>query len=160
MILAVDPGASGGLAWTLSSAVPDVGCAGMPKTPEEVFDFIRTIWVAARGDLICYVEDVPKYIGVNLPGSSMAVLFFNVGLIRGILTALGADVRLVNPHEWQKSFNVGTRRAAGSHSKWKQVLAAEAKRQFPQLGKKVTLKTADALLILQYGLRISRPAGA
>jgi hypothetical protein len=98
---------------------------------------------------VAYVEDVPKYVGRAIPSSSAAVLFYNFGLVMGILTARGIRVVLVRPQDWQKPLDLGTRRACRSAGEWKNKLKAEAQRRFPEL--KVTLKTADALLILDYG---------
>jgi hypothetical protein len=47
-------------------------------------------------------------------------------------------------------FGLGTASRCASKSEWKNKLKAEAQRRFPDL--KVTLKTADALLILEWVL--------
>ena len=41
MILAIDPGASGGLAWRDDDGV--VNCADMPATPGDILDQIRSL---------------------------------------------------------------------------------------------------------------------
>jgi hypothetical protein len=63
---------------------------------------------------------------------------------------MGMRLELVRPQVWQKAFGLGTASACASKSIWKNKLKAEAQRRFPHL--KVTHKTGDALLILEYAL--------
>ena len=57
---------------------------------------------------------------------------------------------LVTPQAWQAG--LGIPRGDRSQSQWKAALKAEAARRYPsQEG--LTLKTADALLLLDYALR-------
>jgi hypothetical protein len=57
---------------------------------------------------------------------------------------------LVRPQVWQKGFGLGTASTCASKSEWKNKLKAEAQRRFPHLP--VTLKTSDALLLLEYAI--------
>lgn len=153
-IYGIDPGASGGVVWqdfalggALSiSPVSTGSLAGMSET-----DITNMIPPNTGGD-VAYVEDIPKFMGTLIPGSSIAVLFLSYGIIRGVLAARGIRTILVKPQDWQAHFRLGTRKATGTHGQWKNKLKAEAQRRFPQLGKAVTLKTADALLILDYAI--------
>jgi hypothetical protein len=63
----------------------------------------------------------------------------------GVVKTLKIPITLVTPQEWQKHFSLGTASACASKTVWKNKLKAEAQRRFPAC--KVTLKTADALLI-------------
>ena len=56
----------------------------------------------------------------------------------------------MRPQDWQKGFGLGTASACASKRIWKNKLKAEAQRRFPHLN--VTLKTADALLILEHSI--------
>jgi hypothetical protein len=148
-IIAIDPGASGGI----TASYPDGKSVAhpMPDTEADVVEHIRCAQLAhevERGNLVAYVERVGGFIGKRQPGSAMFKFGFNAGVIEGALRALGIRTIYVRPQEWQKHFGLGTARACVSKSEWKRKLKAEAQRRFPQL--KVTLATADALLILEY----------
>lgn len=135
-LVAIDPGVSGGLAW-------ECGCASMPSSERDLFDLLFDI----EPDVVV-LEDVPKFMGPKIPGSRIAPLFENIGLIKGMVVALGAKLIMVRPQDWQAHFRLGTRKAAGSYAEWKRKLKAEAQRRYPE--EKVTLDTADALLIFEY----------
>ena len=142
MRLAIDPGASGGIA------------------SEEDSGGIRTWPMPANADMLCvlariagglsetkvaYLEALVKHTGWAMPASAMAVYAANWGRCEGILTALGYKIVIVQPKRWQKE--VGLSRAKKeSKTAWKNRLKVEAKNRFPNAD--VTLKTADALLIL------------
>ncbi len=80
----------------------------------------------------------------------MAIYAGNWGFIRGVLTALGYRIVLVGPKAWQKALSLGT--ATGmSKTEWKNKLKNRAEQLYP--GIKVTLTTADALLILEAARR-------
>ena len=74
----------------------------------------------------------------------------NAGVLKGTIQTMGMRLELVRPQVWQKAFSLGTASACASKTIWKNKLKAEAQRRFPHL--EVTLKTADALLILEYAL--------
>ena len=143
MIVAIDPGVGGGIAWGENSPVCCAGCCAMPESELDIFEVIRDLAPATA-----FVEDIPKFAGPKLPGSSVAPMFLNFGICRGILMALGIRTILVKPHDWQKHFKLGTRKATGSYAAWKRKLKGEAQRRFPEC--KPTLATADALLLLDY----------
>ena len=72
----------------------------------------------------------------------------NCGFMKGVVQTLGIKLELVRPQVWQKAFGLGTAAGCASKTVWKNKLKAEAQRRFPHLS--VTLKTADALLILEW----------
>lgn len=149
-ILAIDPGASGGLAWTDREGTQ---CIAMPPTDGDILDLLRSI--KAAGVDRCVIERVGGYVGgAGSPGSAMFNFGQSCGFIRGCLMALSYRVEMVQPQKWQKHFSLGTAKSAGSKTAWKNVLKAEAQRRFPDLT--VTLKTADALLILDYAVEIEK----
>jgi hypothetical protein len=146
--IAIDPGVSGGIAWD-GASLPS--CMSMPTSDTEIAEEIQNladILCSIRDNVTLVIEDVPKYVGTNVPGSSVFPLAFNCGLIRGVALALKIPIILVKPHDWQKHFRLGTKKDAGSTTAWKNKLKSEAQRRFPHL--KVTLKTADSLLILAF----------
>lgn len=143
-ILAIDPGASGGLAWTDSNGTQ---CLAMPPTSGDIIDLLRSI--KASGVTEAYLEKVGGYVGgKGAPGSAMFNFGHGVGVIEGALMTLGYRVIEVTPQKWQKHFSLGTSKQAGGKTAWKNKLKAEAQRRFPD--QTVTLKTADALLILDW----------
>lgn len=146
-ILAIDPGASGGLAWWRGSSGYDA--SPMPDTEGELINQLREL--SCAGHEVAMVEDVGGYVGGGgQPGSAMFRFGFNCGVLRGALMALGYRVELVRPQKWQKHFGLGSKAQAGGTGPWKRKLKAEAERRFPTCD--VTLKTADALLILDYAM--------
>jgi len=70
----------------------------------------------------------------------------NHGFTLGLLSALYIRTELITPQQWQKRLFLGTSKGM-SPVQWKNKLKAEAQRLYPDI--KVTLKTADALLILE-----------
>lgn len=135
-IVAIDPGVSGGIAWLN-------GCTSMPGTEHDLLGLLKDL-----APEVVVMEDVPKFIGPKIPGARIAPLFENIGLCKGVCVALGTKLVMVKPNDWQSHFRLGTRKATGTHVQWKTKLKAEAQRRFPQV--RVTLDTADALLIWEY----------
>jgi hypothetical protein len=149
--IAIDPGVNGGIAW---GATALSSCMGMPDSDTEIAEEIQRlaemddVLLRIRPGIKCIIEDVPKYVGEKLPGSKIFPLAFNCGLVRGIAVSLRMPVILVRPQDWQKHFRLGTKGDTSGTTEWKNKLKAEAQRRYPHL--KVTLKTADALLLLAY----------
>ena len=150
-LIGIDPGLSGGVAvWTFGVA----GCRPMPATGGDIVDLLRGIMSASDksgAETVCIMEGIGGYVkGRPLPGSTMNKMGENSGFLKGAIQALGMRLELVRPQVWQKAFGLGTASACASKTIWKNKLKAEAQRRFPHL--KITLKTADALLILEYAL--------
>jgi hypothetical protein len=144
--LAIDPGALGGFAWQLSDS-DLVQAKSMQKDNKENAVFIRSFNLASKIPKVI-IEDVPSFAGTNRPGSRMFPLGFNCGLLEGASLACLMTVIKIRPHEWQKHFNIGGRSDCKDPQDWKRRLKEHAQLLFPYL--KVTLKTADALLLLAY----------
>jgi crossover junction endodeoxyribonuclease RuvC len=149
-IVAIDPGLSGGIAvrW-----FGKTDCWPMPETQGDLLERLREIKSVAglEGDeLVCVLEEVSGFAGKAQPGSAMFRFGEHFGFIKGVVQALGIRLVLVRPQVWQKGFGLGTASGCASKSEWKNKLKAEAQRRFPHLN--VTLKTADALLILEHSI--------
>ncbi len=147
-IVAIDPGASGGMAvrW-----FEKTDCWPMPETEGDVLERVREIKNVAGlegDDLVWVLEEVGGFAGKAQPGSAMFRFGAQFGFVKGVVQALGIRLVMVRPQVWQKGFGLGTASACASKGEWKNKLKAEAQRRFPQL--KVTLKTADALLMVEY----------
>lgn len=141
-LLAIDPGASGGLAWGKFGYTQ--ACA-MPGTVGDLVNVLRTLHV--EGYQTAVVEKVCGFIPKAAPGA-MFSFGQNFGQIEGVLQALGFRVIEIRPAQWQKALGLGSKGQL-STGDWKNKLKAEAQRRFP--ASNVTLKTADALLLLEYG---------
>lgn len=152
-ILAIDPGASGGIVDISADGI--VAAHAMPD--DSTLCELLAIVADADGSErpVCYMELVGGYIAGNkLPGSRMFNFGNGYGYIRGLLAANRIELRLIRPQQWQ----AGIPGLFGQKSKpiRKRKLKEHAARLFPQL--KVTLKTSDALCIADYGRRQERGA--
>lgn len=148
-IIAIDPGASGGIAVQFDGGKVDA--YPMEQTEGDILSDLKDVLEHANlygGEAIAVVEEVGGFIAGNpAPGSAMFNFGRSFGFLLGCLMALGFRVELIRPQKWQKALSLGSRRACGSSGEWKRKLKAEAQRLYPHL--KVTLKTADALMILE-----------
>jgi len=94
------------------------------------------------------VEHVPPFAGKMIPSSTSFKLGKSCGFLEGVLRALKIPFVLVRPQEWQK----GLSGLSGlTSNKRKKALMNHAKQFFPST-KGLTLKTADAILILRHHL--------
>jgi len=146
--VAIDPGASGGIAWCNGdgpmTAVP------MPQEPTDTVALLGKLVTA--GYTVLFIEQLPRFVpmggGKGIPGSMAAVMFENFGIILGAAMALGFRIERVTPQAWQKELGLGTSKGL-SKTQWKNKLKGRAQELFP--GVPITLKTSDALLIWEYG---------
>lgn len=170
ILIGVDPGAGGGVAWTK----PGEGVVCTPMPPDfdglaRLAHYIQEKALETDGmvQIVCYVEQVSGYTkpgksdmvreevdGVVIlkerenrqPGSAMFNFGKNVGAEIMAFVMIGAKIIEVHPAVWMKPF--GLKKLGRGKTEWKNALKSTAQRKFP--GIKVTLKTADALLILSY----------
>lgn len=147
-IIAIDPGLGGGIAYTnpLGPA-----CMKMPLTEGDIVDELRSL-ACTPGPTVAYMEEVPISMGNKGTGSTK--LNMNAGFIRGCLMSMGVRLVMIRPATWQKRLGVGQRNKCSSDSEWKTRLKSKAQQRYPTLP--VTLKTADALLILDYAAEQER----
>jgi hypothetical protein len=153
-ILAIDPGANGGIAVQEGSAKPYA--FAMPDTDGDLVSELKAITDRARQEqreCIAFIEQLSGFVQVAVPGHTMFKMGRNVGVALGALQAFGFRIEMITPQKWTKHFSVGTASACQSKTEWKNKLKAEAQRRFPDA--KVTLKTSDALLMLEYGKHAS-----
>jgi Holliday junction resolvasome RuvABC endonuclease subunit len=136
MIIGIDPGASGGIAFWDEARVE---CFKMPETERDVFDLLEDVRFLNVDVFLERVHSMPKQ-GV----SSTFTFGKNYGFLRGAITALRYTLHDVTPQKWQKALGCLTH---GDKNVSKQM----AQQLFPQL--KITHATADALLIMEYGRR-------
>lgn len=159
-IIAIDPGEKGGIAiWPESAKSP--AAFKMPETEGDILELLKSNSDPFKPP-IAVVEQVGGYTGgLGAPGSAMFNFGRNFGYILGVLQALEYRIELVRPQEWQKTFSLGTsgvnktmtsREKSKAKTAWKNKLKEKAQQLNPHL--KVTLQTADALLLLDYGRKL------
>jgi hypothetical protein len=124
----------------------------MPDTEGGVIHKLRQIVVDGGGpsSVVACVEQVGGYTGQAQPGSAMFTFGRGYGFLLGVLACLGIRNELVTPQRWQKPLGIGTSTGL-SRPEWKRKLKVKAEQLFPSQA--VTLKTCDALLILDYAMR-------
>jgi len=142
-ILAIDPGLSGGLAHYGPSGVT---LDAMPATDADVRDLVLDRLGVSD---VVFIEKVGGYVGgKGAPGSAMFNFGRNVGFIHGLIASTKTRVIEVPPQRWQKTLQCGVKATYGTG--WKGHLKQIAQQRHPRLS--ITLKTADALLILEHAL--------
>lgn len=147
-IIGIDPGVNGGIA-VLAETGAVAMVTRMPQTPTDILLYLEEVIRLPECSPVCYMEKV----GTGMPGqSSKATATFarHCGHLDMALLALGIPTNTITPNKWEKSYQLG-RSSAVSKTEWKNILKAKAQQLFPQLGKKVTLATCDALLLAEYG---------
>lgn len=139
-ILAIDPGAGGGLAWR--DAAGEVGACAMPEGMTAQIDALRELAAGLPG-----LEAVIERAGYWFPGDhpNHACTFArHCGHLEAALYALGVPCRAVPPAVWMRSLGKLPKDKAGRKRAIRELMA----RRHPHL--KVTLATADALGILTW----------
>jgi hypothetical protein len=147
--IAIDPGVGGGIAYIDTDG--SVHALPMPNT---VHDINYQLHILCKSHVpnplvTVFLEELPKFTG-KMSGSSMATMFRNYGRIEGILACYGARIEYLPPKKWQSILGLGDKKSHGP--RWKAHLKGRAQALYPNLS--VTLKTADALLILEAGLKM------
>lgn len=144
LVIGIDPGQSGGIAWWSSDGGMD--CCKMPETERDVVCRLTEICELANDrrmwKLKAYIERVH-----SMPGQGVASSFKfgqSYGFLRGCLNGLDIPFDEVTPQKWQASMGCRTK---GD----KNVSKSRAQQLWP--GLKITHAVADALLICEHGRR-------
>lgn len=149
--LAIDPGASGGFA----VRYPDgkIELMAMPEHDVDRIDFIKTLKARSLlepSPIESVMEKVGGFVRGNpAPGSAMFNFGHGVGVLRGAILTLEIPLREVTPQNWQAGLGIGKHATKPQH---KRALKAKAQELYPDLNP--TLKTCDALLILDWANRV------
>jgi len=142
--IGIDPGASGGIAWTHEDGMR---VENMPDTIQGVWELLSHIvndsaMIYRHTEFKAYLEQVHSSPQM---GVCSAFKFGNgFGHLEMALTAAGIPFERVSPQKWQKAMGCMTK---GD----KNVSKRRAQELFP--GVKVTHAIADALLIAEFGQR-------
>lgn len=158
IMLAIDPGLSGGMAWEKDDKVY---IESMPKTPKDIFELLENI-SGSFHTIKCYIEKAGTYVSGN-SGPAAAKFARHCGMLEGFLIALGISYQEILPSVWQQNFigkpnypkipkeiqgNARKRVLAQRKKERKNKIKIRAQALYPDL--KITLATSDALGILSY----------
>lgn len=144
-ILAIDPGAGGGLA--IQPPFGPVECQPMPEGMTAQIDVLRSI--SAQFPML---RAVVERVGFHRPGNSAtatAKFARHVGHLEAALYAMGIPFTEVTPQKWMAD----TGPLPTDKQARKRAIREEMARRYPYL--KVTLGVADALGILEWARKQS-----
>lgn len=142
MIAAFDPGKSGGAAY-----FDGENFFLFPFKTESTY---LEVMQGFDSKTLTLVEDVPSYVSSATSNASSFKLGYNMGFIMGSLRAYAFTVDLVGPKIWQKG--LANLKPKMGYTERKRQLKDNALRLYPKV-KGITNATADALLLLHYGLK-------
>lgn len=142
MTIAIDPGASGGIACSYDGSSPIV--MKMPDTPKDIHDLIYGLAIH-HAEVRAIVEKVGMHRQGN-NASASCKFARHCGHIEMALLALGIPFEEVTPQKWMKSLGVMPKEKQDRKNHIKDLM----QRKYPNI--KVTLWSADALGILHYQL--------
>jgi len=137
-IITIDPGQSGGIAWTDRDG--QTYAEKMPDGMTAQADTLRSI-VATLPGAECVLEKVGTYVKGNAVGGACKFAR-HCGHMESILYMLGVPTRQVAPAVWQKAMGAMPKDKPERKRAIRELMA----RRFPSLT--VTLATADALGIM------------
>lgn len=152
VVAGIDSGVNGGVC----VLYPDKAAYAAPVgNITELYDILAAAKKYADGKaciLECFVEEVTGYIGGKpQPASRSFVLGKSYGSILGLLVGMEIPFRTVRPQKWQLGLS-GIRAYTARKRRLKEI----ATQRYPHL--KPTLKTADAILIADYGRSVCNGA--
>lgn len=170
VLIAIDPGLSGGIAWLKNGKVEAVNMPDTIAGIRDVLNQARTEVDPIGGGLawhsyaeaLCYVEEVHSTPQQGV--KSVWTFGMHYGTLKAVLLCLGISMKLVAPAVWMKGIRA-TRpsppKDASRSEKARVVREAKHKikeiveSRFPTI--RVTLKTSDALGILMYAMEKEKP---
>ena len=144
LFIGIDPGKSGGLAFIGFDMYSFYNAYKMPATERDICDLVdKEVGSFAVEAVIERVSSSPQ-MGV----ASAFAFGRNYGFLRGCLIAAKIPFAEVTPRGWMKALGIRTKHKTETNVQWKNFLKGLAQQRFPDI--KVTLATADALLIAEY----------
>ncbi len=164
--IGIDPGSNGGIAWVASSKGKDpskVWCGKIPDTERDRWDMLLGVLGSERSEVQrrCVIEQQTprptRYVDrasgrqISTVLASTVTLYGSYMQLRAFLTAAEVSYEDVPSRRWQYGMKI-VRQKGESDTVWKNRLKTKAQQLFPDT--KVTLYTADALLMAEYCRRI------
>ena len=122
----------------------------MPDTYPDIYNTLSSLQKQYAGyELVAILEDVGK--GIPRQSSKATATFArHNGHLEMALYALGIRTIRVTPQKWMKHYSNQLGKSKDVEKReWKNKLKGLAQQMYPS--EKVTLKTADAILIANYG---------
>lgn len=156
LVVGVDPGKSGGVAWITPQRV--ITAVHTPEGEEGLNELVASIEENAEDligvDAFCFIEMVH-----SMPQqSSVATFSFGqtFGMARQAFSIFPRE--FVRPQAWMKGLQIVPRKKTESKLQYKERLRVKARQLFPKLdcwnqSKGFQLAVCDALLIMEYGRR-------
>lgn len=139
-MIAIDPGAGGGIAWCDEAGI--VSAVAMPEGMTGQVDFLRMLHLELA-DSRCVMEKCGTWFPGDHP-TSACKFARHVGHLQAALYAIGFSCAEVAPGVWQKSMGALPKDKGDR----KRAIREAMQRRYPHL--RVTLATADALAILTH----------
>lgn len=148
--LGIDPGKGGGLV-LLNRDGGVESCLKMPPTEEDLWNFFDAEFpINDVNRTFAFIEWIhPAIFGIGK--SSMSKLYGNYMQLRGFLIATATKRETIKPRAWQQGLGISPHKKTENQTQWKNRLKSKARELFPS--EKITLATADAFLIAEYGRR-------
>lgn len=156
--IGIDPGIDGGIARIYPGGIH---LTRTPSTEEDLwrcFAFLQK----SPSNVVAMLEEIsPRPTFWYNPKTkqrqssilkSTCLIYASYIQIRAMLTAAGIRFETATPQKWQKAMGIKQKEKNESPSQWKNRLRSHAQRLYP--GEKITLYTADALLMADYLKRI------
>jgi len=140
-IITIDPGKNGCI---VTHKADGILIEKMPNTFPDIHDYLGGL--AYIKDIKCYLEKVHGMPGQG--GASMFTFGQGYGWLEMALYALNIPTYTITPQAWTKAMGIGTKKSAGSPTKWKNKLKQKAQQIYPK--EKITLWNADGLLMMYY----------
>ena len=147
IIIGIDPGKSGGIAWKDVEGV--VRVEKMPQTPHDCVDFFREcIILGCHDDISCVLEKVAPNSQNGCQGNFR--LGQNYGELRMLLATLGISFTEVSPAKWMNAIVPNRPKGGKTPTARKNYIKEKMQNLYPDL--KIILATSDALAILTYAM--------
>ncbi len=162
-IIGIDPGAGGGIAIMRPDNIPEA--YAMPSTIKDIHDALLQVRLLAPTGVMAYCERVGTYMPGN-SGPSAATFAEHVGVLKALLIANGIPHEFPTPRTWMDAYigkqKYSQKKADFDPKAWKAILAQRKKDRKNKIKERsqqlypdmvVTLKTADALGLMWWGLQ-------
>jgi crossover junction endodeoxyribonuclease RuvC len=155
IILGIDPGKTGGIAH-----ISTLTC-NMSNREMETYSFKDRSYTEIADYMARYTRiDVKAYLEKvhSMPAQGVSSSFKfgeGFGALQGMLAAYEIPFEFVTPQKWQKELSIPKRTKMEKQSDFKRRLKDTAQRLYPIHVKKIDSSTADAVLIMHYGLKLN-----
>ena len=148
IIVAIDPGKSGGIALFTKDRVTAVK---MPPNVVELQTYLKMI-ISTYGKPLVFIEKVQAYsIGDDAPGKKFGInkMLANYTELLTVIKILEISFIEVYPVSWQSTLGLKIHKEKITKTERKNRYKQFAERSFPELGK-ITLATSDALCLIKF----------